>query len=149
MAQSITISGLLKQRIKLFQDAEAARNLICELDKDIKALDRVLKSLGHEIDPAMHLPRRAKNKMFAGGELIRACSAILRECEEPVTTRFIAEAIIDESGELNMSRQRMNEYAKRVARSLSRLVSKGRVTKGEDQDGVFVWSMPTAEGRGG
>jgi len=65
----ITISGLLKKRADLFNEAERIRDRLAEIKNDIGALDRVLGTLGYTGDLDAQMPRQKREVIFGRGEL--------------------------------------------------------------------------------
>lgn len=64
-----TISGLLKKRADLFNEAERIRDRMAEIKNDIGALDRVLGTLGYTGDLDAEMPRQ-KRQLLCGHRTI-------------------------------------------------------------------------------
>ncbi|MFY9626757.1 MAG: hypothetical protein WAK03_01210, partial [Methylocystis sp.] len=59
-----TITGLLKKRSDLFNEAERLRDRLAEIRNDIGAVDRVLGTLGYTGDLDASMPRQKRKVLF-------------------------------------------------------------------------------------
>lgn len=90
-----TISGLLAKRADLFAEAERIRDRLAEIKNDIGAIDRVLGTLGYAGDLDATMPRQKREVIFGRGEMIRGILAELRHAEGPLSSREIAQNLIE------------------------------------------------------
>jgi len=135
-----TISGLLKKRADLFNEAERLRDRMAEIRNDIGAIDRVLGSLGYKGDLDAAMPRQKRHVLFARGELTRAVLAELRDAEEPMTTRQIAEALVALRGDDLRDRKMLADLTKRVGKALRQIPT----VKSKNGNEV-VWKLASVE----
>jgi hypothetical protein len=63
-----TITGLLKKRADLFNEAERIRDRLAEIKNDIGAIDRTLNVLGYKGDLDAAMPRQKREVIFGRGE---------------------------------------------------------------------------------
>lgn len=134
-----TISGLLKKRSDLFNEAEVIRDRLAEIRNDIGAIDRTLSVLGYEGDLDAAMPRQKREVLFGRGELTRAILSELRGREAPCTSREIAQAIVSASGQDARDRKMMADLTKRVSKALRKLRDDGAIRSGADARGNVVW----------
>lgn len=132
-----TISGLLTKRADLFNEALQIRERLAEIKNDIDALDRTLNVLGYEGDLDAAMPRQKRHVVFGKGELFRACMDVLRNADGPLTTRQIAQGIMELNGQDARDRKTVTDLVKRVGKCLRQ---SNAARKGADGKGNVVWS---------
>ncbi|WP_457796069.1 hypothetical protein [Methylocystis sp. S23] len=120
-----TISGLLKKRADLFNEAERLRDRLAEIKNDVAALDRVLGTLGYQGDLDAAMPRQKRQVLFGRGELTRAILDVLRGATEPMTTREIALEILAVNEQDPRDRKLLTEHTRRVSKALRTLKRDG------------------------
>lgn len=133
-----TISGLLSKRADLLHEAEMIRERLAAIRNDLDALDRTLNVLGYEGDLDAMVTRQKRHVIFGKGELFRACMNVLREAEAPMTSRQIAQQIMELNGQDARDRRFLNDLVKRVGKCLRQTEA---ARKGADGQGNVVWSM--------
>jgi hypothetical protein len=124
-----TISGLLKKRADLFNEAERIRDRMAEIKNDIGALDRVLGTLGYTGDLDAEMPRQKRQVLFGRGELTRAILDELRDAPRPLGSREIAQAIVALNGQDARDRRSLTDVTKRVSKALRELTEQGAVNR--------------------
>lgn len=134
-----TISGLLKKRADLFNEAERIRDRLAEIKNDIGALDRVLGTLGYTGDLDTEMPRQKRDVIFGRGELTRALLAELRHAEEPMSSRDLARAVVALRGEDARDRKYLADLTRRVGKALRSLREDGTVRSSIDANGNVFW----------
>lgn len=139
-----TISGLLKKRADLFNEAERIRDRMAEIKNDIGALDRVLGTLGYTGDLDAEMPRQKRHVLFGRGELTRAILDELRDARGPLGSREIAQAIVTLSGQDARDRRLITDLAKRVSKALRDLKGCGNVKSTVDHKGNLRWILLSA-----
>jgi hypothetical protein len=139
-----TISGLLKKRADLFGEAERLRDRTAEIKNDIHALDRVLQTLGYEGDLDAAMPRQKRDVIFGKGELTRAILGELRDSDEPLTSRDIAQSIVALRGDDARDRKYVADLVKRVSKALRQQREDGNVTSVKDDKGNVLWRRRTS-----
>ena len=135
-----TISGLLKKRADLFNEASQLRDRIAEIRNDIDALDRVLGSLGYKGDLDAAMPRQKRNVVFGKGELTRAIANEIRLADSPMTSREIAQSIVSAEGMDKRDRKFVTDVTRRVSKALRIMSQEGRVSKAVDAKGNLMWA---------
>lgn len=94
--------------------------------------------LGYEGDLDAMMPRQKRHVVFGKGELFRACMEVLRNADAPLTSRQIAQQIMELNGQDARDRRSMNALVKRVGKCLRQTeVAK----KGTDTQGNLVWTI--------
>jgi hypothetical protein len=115
-----TITGLLKKRADLWNEAERIRDRLAEIRNDIGALDRTLSVLGYTGDLDAAMPRQKREVIFGKGELSKAIYGELRTATGPLSSREIAREIVAMRGEDARDRKYLSDLTKRVARRYGR-----------------------------
>ena len=96
---AITINGLLTWRARCLRKLRKQEGDTTSVTADIAAIDRVLVNVigfTGDIDALTRDFRR--EALFKRGELQRLVLAVLREANEPLTTRQITERVMDRKG---------------------------------------------------
>jgi hypothetical protein len=136
-----TISGLLKKRADLFNEAERIRDRMAEIRNDIGALDRVLGTLGYTGDLDAEMPRQKRHVLFGRGELTRAILGELRDASKPLGSGEIAQAVVAVSGQDARDRRLLGDLTKRVSKALGVLHAEGAVSKIRGPARCFLWRI--------
>ncbi len=131
-----TISGLLTKRADLLGEAVALRDRIAAIKNDLDALDRTLGVLGYTGDLDAQMPRQKRHVVFGKGELFRACMDVLRRAQGPLTSRQIAQELMELNGQDARDRKTMGDLTKRVGKCLRQTDA---ARKGADGKGNVVW----------
>ncbi|MBO6900755.1 MAG: hypothetical protein JJ864_05355 [Rhizobiaceae bacterium] len=96
---AITINGLLTWRARLLRRLRLKEGDQAELEADIQAIDRVLVNvIGFTGDIEVLTRDFRREALFKRGELQRIVMAVLREANEPLTTRQITERVMARKG---------------------------------------------------
>lgn len=138
-----TISGLLKKRADLFNEAERIRDRMAEIKNDIGALDRVLGTLDYKGDLDAQMPRQKREVLFGRGELTRSILDELRTATGPMGSREIAQGIVALSGQDARDRKYITDLTRRVSKALRILKESGDVRSTVDGKGNLCWSLCT------
>lgn len=136
-----TISGLLKKRADLFNEAERIRDRLAEIKNDVSAVDRVLGTLGYTGDLDAEMPRQKRQVIFGRGELTRAILAELRGADGSMTSREIAQSIVALSGQDARDRKFISDHTKRVSKALRALRAEDAVRSSVDGKGNIMWAL--------
>ena len=134
-----TISGLLKKRADLFNEAERIRDRLAEIKNDIGAIDRTLGVLGYAGDLDAAMPRQKREVIFGRGELSKAVMGELRTATGPLSSRDIAREIVALRGEDARDRKYLADLTKRVSKALRQMREDGHVKSVTDARGNLVW----------
>ena len=134
-----TITGLLKKRADLFNEAERIRDRLAEIRNDIGAIDRTLGVLGYTGDLDAAMPRQKREVIFGRGELSKAIYGELRVATEPVSSRDIAREIVAMRGEDARDRKYLADLTKRVSKALRAMREEGTVRSVTDAKGNLLW----------
>jgi hypothetical protein len=136
-----TISGLLKKRADLFNEAERTRDRMAEIKNDIGALDRVLGTLGYTGDLDAEMPRQKRQVLFGRGELTRAILDELRDARRPLGSREIAQAMVALNGQDARDRRLLTDVTKRVSKALRGLTDEGAVRRKKGPGQYTLWEI--------
>lgn len=134
-----TITGLLKKRADLFNEAERIRDRLAEIKNDIGAIDRTLNVLGYTGDLDAAMPRQKREVIFGRGELSKAVMGELRTAEGPLSSRDIAREIVTMRGEDARDRKYISDLTKRVSKALRSMREEGHVKSATDAKGNVRW----------
>ncbi|WP_425907174.1 hypothetical protein [Nitrobacter sp. TKz-YC02] len=138
-----TISGLLKKRADLFNEAERIRDRMAEIKNDIGALDRVLGTLGYTGDLDAEMPRQKRQVLFGRGQLTRSVLDELRGATAPMTSREIAQAVVAVGGQDARDRKLITDVTRRASKALRILREAGEVRSSVDTTGNVMWMLRT------
>lgn len=138
-----TITGLLKKRADLWNEAERIRDRLAEIRNDIGALDRTLNVLGYTGDLDAAMPRQKREVIFGKGELSKAIYGELRTATGPLSSRDIAREIVAMRGEDARDRKYLSDLTKRVSKALRAMREAGEVRSVTDAKGNAMWRKPT------
>jgi hypothetical protein len=136
-----TITGLLKKRADLFNEAVRIRDRLAEIKNDVGALDRVLGTLGYTGDLDAEMPRQKREVLFGRGELTRAILDELRDAPAPMMSREIAQAIVALNGQDGRDRKMISELTRRVSKALRILKERDDVRSAVDRKGNLLWML--------
>ncbi|MEW9616800.1 hypothetical protein AB3G45_23620 [Shinella sp. S4-D37] len=134
-----TITGLLKKRAELFNEAERIRDRLAEIKNDIGAVDRTLSVLGYSGDLDAAMPRQKREVIFGRGELSKAIMGELRHADGPLSSRDIAREIVTMRGEDARDRNYLSDLTKRVSKALRQMKAEGYVRSAVDAKGNLSW----------
>jgi hypothetical protein len=135
-----TITGLLKKRADLFNEAIRIRDRLAEIRNDIGALDRVLGTLGYTGDLDAEMPRQKREVLFGRGELTRSILDELRGASGPLGSREIAQALVALGGQDARDRKTISDLTKRVSKALRQIKEGGMARSSIDKRGNLRWS---------
>ena len=111
------------------------REALAVVANDIESIDRVLQSLGYAEPLEGMTPRGNRIVFFHRNELRRFLIDELRKATEPLTSRDLAERIINLDGKDVRDRRLRVDMVRRVGKSLKLLRIQGyAVSEGENRD---------------
>jgi hypothetical protein len=116
-----TIGGLLQKRAEMMEETAITRERLAVLSNDIEALDRVLERLGYDGDIKL-TPRVPRVVLFYRGELRQFMLGQLRE-RGPLTSRQMAESLIQIEGKDARDRRMMSDVVRRITVSTSEIAT--------------------------
>lgn len=140
-----TISGLLKKRADLFNEAQLIRDRLAAIRNDVGAIDRVLGTLGYTGDLDAQMPRQKREVLFGRGELTKAILDELRMADGPMGSREIAQNIVALSGQDARDRRFVTDLTKRVSKALRQLKEQGVVQSVISRHRNLLWIFRGAE----
>lgn len=133
---AITINGLLTWRSRRLRSLRLKDGKETEILADIAAIDRVLINvIGFQGDIETLSRDFRREAIFRHGELQRAVYAVLREANEPLTTRQITERVMAAKGKTLEAGRLSKEWINRVRKVCQRIPS----VEMERQDGLQMW----------
>jgi len=138
-----TITGLLKKRVDLLREARPLRERIIEIEGDIRAIDRVLGTLGQTGDFDAQMPRR-RRVLFGRGKFTKGIFEELRIAEGPMTIRDLCRGALVATGLDPSDEKLLAVYMKRAHQVLTTAKRGGVVVVAKDQAGHMVWSRAGA-----
>jgi hypothetical protein len=136
-----TIAGLLTKRRDMLTEAERLRDRIAEIRNDLLALDRTLGTLGYKGDLDAMMPRQKRQVVFGRGELVRAILDELRNAEQPLRSREIAEAIVAVRGNDTRDQRFISDLVRRIGKALRPLQQSGEIAAVKDRTGCLIWRL--------
>lgn len=135
---AITINGLLTWRARLLRSLRLKEGDATTIEADIAAIDRVLVNvIGFKGDIEAITRDFRREALFKRGELQRLVMQVLREANEPLTTRQITERVMICKGAAMTPGRDSKERINRVRHVLKRL-DRVRATRA---DGLVAWSL--------
>jgi hypothetical protein len=137
-----TISGLLAKRGELMEEIAVTRERLAILSNDVESLDRVLETLGYDGDVKL-TPRVPRVVLFYRGELRQFLLGLLRD-RGPLTSRQMAEALIQSEGKDARDRRMMADVVRRIGKALRQASELKLVSRSPEKTrGEYVWSART------
>ena len=134
-----TVSGLLSRRGEVLREADVAAYRVAELRNDLAAIDRTLALFVHEGDADAVMPRHQRKRAFGRGVLTRRAVEALRGADGPLSSREIAERIVEAEGADADDQAFVSEVTDSVGRMLRKMRDKGRVRAIQDR-GAVGWA---------
>jgi hypothetical protein len=132
------INGLLQKRAEMMEEIGATRERLAILSNDVESLDRVLETLGYEGEVKL-TPRVPRVVLFYRNELRQFLLGQLRE-HGPLTSRALAEGLIQMEGKDARDRRMMNDVTKRISKALRMMVDARLVARTPEKiRGEYVW----------
>ena len=135
MADTFVISGLHRKRAHLAGEIEAAQRILARQRETLATLDAVIRLFepagNPELIPAIR-PSSRRNFYFRRGEQPRLCLSALREAGKPVSTRYVAEYVMQAKG-LDVEPRVETKIIENLRVVLARLAAKGITRK------VVIW----------
>jgi len=135
-----TVAHLLKKRRECLTEIDERFARIAELRNDIAAIERTLRAFGYdeEFSDKASPPRAI---LFEKGQLGRAILEELRTASEPVSTNYLANALIRRFKQDPEDRALLRKYVERVCNGMTKLRRAGLVQGSKDKRGVMVWTL--------
>jgi len=142
MAELHVISGLVTKRAELTGQIEHYQALIQRISGDLCHLDATIKLFAPEFDLSTVRAKeyRERNQYFRPGECPRMTLDILRETGGELTSRQIAEAMLQRKG-LESCVERVEQIQKSVLGVVKKLEDKGLVTQGAMEGMARTWKV--------
>ncbi len=134
------IGGLLQKREEMMEEIAMTRERLAILSNDVEALDRVLERLGYDGDIKL-TPRVPRVVLFYRGELRQFLAGQLRE-NGPMTSRALAERLIQAEGKDSRDRRMMADVVRRIGKSLRQMQDVFIVARTETKSrGEYIWRV--------
>lgn len=119
---AVTINGLLTWRARRLRALRKGEGDPDQIEADIQAIDRVLVNvIGFKGDIAALTRDFRREALFKRGELQRLVCDVLRQANEPLTTRQITERVMSRKGATMTAGRDSKERINRVRHVLKRL----------------------------
>ena len=142
MGQTHIVSGLVTKRAEI--DGQIITRLaeIKDLKQVLHHLDRTIKVFSPEFDLRTIRATRTntRNALFAHGEAQRLVLGVMREHGEAMTSRQIADSIIERKG-FEATTYTVTQVQKNVLNVLRRLERKEVVVLSNRNDGILHWRI--------
>lgn len=135
MADTFVISGLHRKRAHLAGEIEAAQKVLTRQRDTLATLDAVIRLFEPTGNPDLIAAIRPSSRRclyFRRGEQPRLCLSALREAGKPVSTRYVAEYVMQAKG-LDVEPRVATKIIENLRVVLARLAAKGITRK------VVVW----------
>ena len=129
----LTIHGLLRKRTDLMANLESYRDRVSSAANDIRAVDRVLASLGYDGELDLEQPRK-RVLNYIKHELRRFILDELRTAERALTTRELAARLAAREGKDTGDRKLMRDLSHRVSKSVIILHDKKVVRRSKEKN---------------
>lgn len=139
-----TINGLLQKRAEMMEEIAVTRERLAVLSNDVEAMDRVLERLGYdgEVKLTARVPRVV---LFYRGELRQFLAGQLRQ-HGPLTSRQMAEALIQMERKDARDNRMMADVVRRIGKALRQMQDAGIVTRTPEKvKGEYVWSVARSQ----
>lgn len=139
-----TISGLLTQRANLSRETEVIRTRLAEIRNDVRALDRVLASLGYDGKLDEIMPKGRGNAVLGTGEASVQVMGILRTAQAPLSSRQVARKFLEICGQDPGDKNLLGDWTSRVSRVLRRLRERGLALGSPTLEGLVLWTRTSS-----
>ena len=113
----LTIHGLLRKRTDLMASLESYRDKVSSTANDIRAVDRVLVSLGYDGELDLDQPRK-RVMSYVRHEVRRYILEELRKSDRPLSTRELAVRLATAEGKDAGDRKLMLDMSRRISKSI-------------------------------
>ncbi|HMN51843.1 MAG TPA: hypothetical protein PKB01_07255 [Xanthobacteraceae bacterium] len=134
------IGGLLQRRAEMLEEMALARERLAVLSNDLDSLDRTLEGLGYAGDVKL-TPRVPRVVLFYRGELRHFLRDQL-EKNGPMTTRKMAENLIQIEGKDARDRRMMADIVRRMGKALRQMQDAKIVSRTAHKiKGEFIWRV--------
>ena len=133
-----TINGLLQKRSEMMEEIAVTRERLAVLSNDVESMDRVLERLGYSGDIQL-TPRVPRIVLFYRGELRQFLMGQLRE-HGPLTSRLLAEKLIQIEGKDARDRRMMSDVVRRIGKALRQMQDAKLVSGTKTKNmGEYIW----------
>lgn len=142
MAESHVISGLVSKRSELAGLAQYYQKKINRINDDIRHIDATIKLFSPEFDfrKVRAKEHRETNPFLKSGEATRMVLDVLRGSEEAMTSRQIAEGLLQHKG-VESSTENIDLLQNSALNVLKRLENKGLIIQGEKIGASRTWRV--------
>ena len=142
MGQTHIVSGLVTKRAEIDGQIISRLGEIKALKQVLHHLDRTIKVFSPEFDLRTIRATRTntRNALFSHGEAQRLVLGVMREQGKAMTSRQIADAIIEHKG-FEVTVHTVTQVQKNVLNVLRRLECKGVVVLSDSNDGILHWCI--------
>ena len=142
MGQTHIVSGLVTKRAEIDGQIIARLAEIKDLKQILHHLDRTIKVFSPEFDLRTIRATRTntRNTLFAHGEAQRLVLGVMREHGEAMTSRQIADSIIEHKG-FEVPVHTITQIQKNILNVLRRLERKSVVVVSDSDDGILHWRI--------
>ena len=142
MGQTHIVSGLVTKRAEIDGQIISRLAEIKDLKQILHHIDRTIKVFSPEFDLRTIRATRTNthNALFAHGETQRLVLGVMREYGDCMTSRQIADAIIERKGFEALS-STITQVQKDVSNTLRRLERKEVVELSDNNDAILHWRI--------
>ena len=142
MGQTHIVSGLVTKRAEIDGQIISRLAEIKDLKQILHHLDRTIKVFSPEFDLRTIRATRTntRNALFAHGETQRLVLGVMREYGDCMTSRQIADAIIEHKG-FEVTIHTVTQVQKNVLNVLRRLERKEVVVLSDSNDEMLQWRI--------
>ncbi len=136
---ALAISGLLKRRLELQDEAATMRERMASVQTDVEAIDRVLDSLGYQGELENRTARSERIVLFCRNELRSFILKELRGSERPLSTRELAERICGVEGRSGPDKRLLSDVVKHTSKALRMMRAAKLVAVAGYERGTCLW----------
>lgn len=135
-----TVAGLLRKRGEMLCEIKDCRDRLAMLSNDLEGLERVLETMGYDGELPTQSTRASRIVLFYRNELRAFLKSELASADGPVTSRELANKLIDMEGRDSRDRRLRNDIVKRIGKALRQMRDNGLV-QSEKAKGEFLWQL--------
>lgn len=135
-----TIAGLLRKRGEMLTEIKDCRDRLAMLSNDLEGLERVLETMGYDGELPTQSTRASRIVLFYRNELRAFLKSELANAGGPMTSRELANKLIDMEGRDSRDRRLRNDIVKRIGKALRQMRDSGLV-QSEKAKGEFLWRL--------
>jgi hypothetical protein len=134
------VSGLLRKRNEILADICESQERVGQSKNDLESIERCLALLGHEGELPTQKSKATRVNLYYRNEIRSFVRKQLSESETPLTTRELAERLIEHEGRDANDRRIRSDLIRRIGSSLYKMRNDG-AARSEKNGSEVLWRL--------